>query len=56
MKPLISDLPKKDAIIQFKDKTTLKLSGVQGHWDEDDVICLCLDVKDWAKVERVLFY
>jgi hypothetical protein len=55
MKNLLSSLPKKTAIIQYLDGTRETIEGCQGHWDSEDVICLCLDVDEWKAVDKVLF-
>lgn len=55
MKSLLSDLPKKTAIVIFRDGTRKNLEGCQGHWDEEDVIHLCYGSEEWGNILRVFF-
>ena len=55
IKSLLSDEPKKDAVILYRDGRRETIEGCQGHWDSEDVIHLCLESEEWKEVDRVLF-
>jgi hypothetical protein len=55
IKSLLSDEPKKDAIILYRDGQREVIEGCQGHWDAEDVIHLCLEPEQWKEVDRVFF-
>jgi hypothetical protein len=54
IKSLLSDEPKKDAVIIYRDGQR-EVIECEGHWDAEDVIHLCLEPEQWKEVDRVLF-
>lgn len=45
----------KIAVIQFRDGSQHKVKECPNHWDNEDIIHLCLVAEDWRMVDRVLF-